>query len=86
MYPFKTLQVCYIYSKICMCKFNEKKDKFKVFLVKSQSLINLQHFTLSQCWITAHVPMRRPGSGVVLDCIDSRSLPSFLLSIYSVVG
>ena len=27
----------------------------------------------------SHIPMRWPGSGVVLDCIDSWSLPSFLL-------
>ena len=26
-----------------------------------------------------HFPIRYPGSGVVLDCIDSRFLPPFLL-------
>ena len=28
-----------------------------------------------------HFPIRYPGSGVVLDCIDSRSLPPSLLCI-----
>ena len=40
------------------------------------------------CWeradllliVFCHFPMWYPGSGVVLDCIDSRSLLSFLLS------
>ena len=29
--------------------------------------------------VFCYFPMRYPGSGVVLDCIVSRSLPSFLL-------
>ena len=30
-------------------------------------------------FVMCHFPMLYPGSGVVLNCIDSRSLPSFLL-------
>ena len=30
-----------------------------------------------------HLPMWLPWSGVVLDCIDSRSLPTFFLSLIS---
>ena len=32
--------------------------------------------------VFCHFPMRYPGSGVVLDCIDSWYLPPFLLCIY----
>ena len=32
-----------------------------------------------------HFSMLYPGSGVVLDCIDSLSLPPFLLYLYNVL-
>ena len=72
-----TNKLLYMDMEIALKSFNEMQQ------TASMSLNSIPHVGVDDLLVMFIVfrffPMWYPGSGVVLDCIDSCSLPSFLL-------